>query len=196
MAATIEELRAAILAPMLQQAKRKETWVVQGRYGEIIVRNKFLESGSLEVLDIPQDRGSKLDLTVKGGKRPDYIVSKIGADGVVDDTTAVCVDAKCRTIGADDEFLIGNSEMSQYLATMAHWNINTVIFAVVPADNPTQIILVGHYEMTNDSTNCCKVFRLTDVSERSLDVSREDHDRAIDQLRLEKFDASLAPTYP
>ena len=86
--------------------------------------------------------------------------------------------------------------MGKYLATLAHWNIDTIIFAVVPANNPTQIILVGHYEMTDDSTNCRKVFNLTNVSERSLDVSRADHDRAIDQLRLEKFDVSLAPTFP
>lgn len=193
---TIKKLRAKLLAPALQQEERKKKWKVQGRYGEIIVKNKLLASGGLDVVEFPQNKSDKLDFTSKAGKRPDYVVCDIDGNKKADEYSAVCVDSKCHTVDDSKCFWISNEEMGQYEETLKLWEQKLLIFAVVPADNPTKMILIGNFEMADDSANNRKVFKLSNVADRSVKVHRTDHDLAIKQLKTENYDVALAPSYP
>ncbi len=193
MALSIQELRRKAQVAREQKQRIKEQNKVKGRFGELIVRNLFKSTG-FEVLDICQEWGTKKKWTVAEGKRPDFCITPLKPDGS-DDGTPFIADAKCHTIGDDGLFSIGKGEMNEYRATMQEWGAEQVFFCLVPANDPTQMILVSDDEMHDDGRGSM-VVDLGTLSGRSLPLSRADYDLAISELALEGFDVSLAPVYP
>lgn len=196
MQTTLERIQEKLLEPQRLRARQRQRWQVQGRYGEILVRNKLLQSGTLEVIPVPQEQGTKLEWTIDSGKRPDFVVSIIGEDGNPEPGSTVLLDVKCHKIETSREFSIDNAQIKKYQDTMKYWDCPELIFAVVPANAPDKIFIFDFKRMAQDSSQGDYRYTLDTPGTWILEVDQADHDHAVEQLRIESYDTALAPVYP
>lgn len=194
MSKDINTVRETLLKPRREAKRRKDEWKARGRLGEILIEAWLREIRGLEVLVVPQTKGTKREFVSENGKRPDFMASLSEENGAP--AVNILFDAKFLSVGKEKLMWISEVEMQQYDETMREWGCDLLFFALVPLEYPNQIVLIERSEMINDSGRSRWTFGLTNGENRYWDIPAEFYQRSVRQLGREGYDIALVPTYP